>query len=344
MAADNEGLGSVPTPDVVQSTTTETVPYTDIIVTLSTSESTAYTTITQDEEVIEMYTKYSATNIVTVTMVVPSPTPAFEPTMKRRSHKKRGCGRPSSTAPSSTPVETATPSSTSALYPIASNCPSLEEYSSACACIAGPTTLTAAPATSTEIVTVTERSAVPSTSTSIVIVVVSSTIIESGSQTITVTVPGGVYQTTTTVTSTSTPAPPTQTAHLAIEGAGPNGGKLLKVANGYLIPESTPSPNPQEFLLTTAGGQPVLASDPSVKLYLRSPTTTVALLYFETESNAVQNGDTALTCNVPDDGYLACSAPSRGMSVMLNCGAYLYLATPTASIFGCNPVKFKLSA
>lgn len=287
-----------------------------------------------------MFTQYSATSTVTVTDVVTAPTQGIEPTMKRRSHNKRGCRpRSSSTAAPSTPIPTATPSSTSASYPIASNCPSLEEYSSACGCIAGASTITADPAISTEIVTVTESTPVPSTSTSVVTVIVTSTAVEPGSQTITVTVPGGVWQTTTTVTSTSTPAPPIQTAYLVLESSAVT-GKYLKATNGYLQFETTPEANHQKFLLTTAGGQPVLTNNPSIKLYL--PTLNpIAVLYFETEIQARRNNDTPVTCEVSADGYLVCTTPTR--TVMLRCGAYLYLATPEAAAAECTPAKFKVS-
>ena len=51
---------------VPPATATVTVPYTDIIVTLSTTESTSYETTTSYEEVLETVTAYSATSIATV--------------------------------------------------------------------------------------------------------------------------------------------------------------------------------------------------------------------------------------------------------------------------------------
>jgi hypothetical protein len=112
------------------------------------------------------------------------------------------------------------------------------------------------------------------------------------------------------------------------------------VNNGYLQFEWTSDTNTQKFLLTTAGGQPVLADDPSIKLYLHT-SSPIAVLYFETEIKALQNNDMPVTCEVSAAGYLVCSTSTR--PVMLRCGAYFYLATPGAAVGTCTPIKFKVS-
>ncbi|KAJ4292313.1 hypothetical protein N0V88_005945 [Collariella sp. IMI 366227] len=250
--------------DVVLSTTTATVLYTDIIVTPSTTLYTDYATETSYAEVVETATGYSATSVATVTEVVTAPTSPVQSSapVKRRSHKKRGCQPRSSSVLSST-TSSATPSA-------APNCADLAEYSSACSCInaaSSAITVTTSIPGATEVVTVTESSTVASTSPSAVTVVVSSTVVVPATTTVTTTVTG-LFKTTITVTSTTTPVPPTQTAYLVATG-GLAKDKYLKVANGYLQYDygNAGVSVAERFNILTAGGPLSLASNPEFKLY-----------------------------------------------------------------------------
>ncbi|KAL2135487.1 hypothetical protein VTI74DRAFT_8346 [Chaetomium olivicolor] len=180
--------------ETVLSTTTLTVPYTDIIVPVSTSVSTNYVTSTSYTEVVQTVTEYSSTSVATVTQVVSR--------LANRAVWRRGkCG----TKPSATSTVLST--SSAAPFPIASNCPSLEEYSSACVCIlAASSTATVTEPVPSSIVTVTETSTVPLTSTAVVNVVVPTTVVMPATSTITTTTTE-IFQTTTTITSTVIPSP-----------------------------------------------------------------------------------------------------------------------------------------
>jgi len=343
---------TLPPDDILSTTTTTTVPYTDVIVTISTTESTSYATSTSYAEVVETVTAYSSTRITTVTEVVTAPTPGPEPTMKKRSPKKRGCNKTTSSlstastpdasasslvpdATSSTAEPTVT-SSTSALYPVASNCASLEEYSSACSCInavSSTATLTMSLPGFTDVVTVTESSAIPTTSTSVVTVVVSSTITVPATTTITATTTG-LFETTTTVTTTTTPVPPTQTAYLQLQG-GPRTGKYLAVVAQYVQWSSTATTGTDLIKLITAGGQPSLAADNSKKLFLHSASSKVGVLYFETDAQAGSFGDQAVNCKIDGD-LVTCVSPVNGLNKLLQCGAYVYLASQDFTQASCN--------
>jgi hypothetical protein len=354
----------------VLSTATVTVPYTDIIVTLSTTESTSYETTTSYEEILETVTVYSATSITTVTEVATAPTAGF--VKKRSIKKKRGCSKTSSqistestpeatstpdatptestpeatstsdaTLTESTPETTSTPdatSSTSALFPVASNCADLAEYSSACACInavSSTVTVTATPAASTEVTTVTESSAIPSTSTSVVTVVVSSTVVVPAETTLTAT-STGLYQSTVTVTSTTTPVAPTQTAYWKLFN-----NRFLSVNGQYGQYNYSTTTIPTKLVVLTAGGQVALASDPTQKMYVRTPTINYGVLWFQADG-AVGSTDKVVTCTLAGD-MVSCNAPSTTFDTLYNCGAYIYLGKATWVQPGCIIVKPQLS-
>ncbi len=338
-------------PDLVTSTNTVTVPYTDIIVTVSPTELTSYATSTSYAEVVETVTAYSATSITTVTEVVTAASAGTQPTKRKRGrgHRKRDCKPSSSSLPTaSTPAVTPSPSATettsssaepavtsssSALYPIASNCPSFEEYSSACSCInavsGGTTTITIEFPTGTTWVDVTESAAVPSTSTSVVTVVVSSTVVVPATTTVTTTTTG-VFQSTTTVTSTTTPVAPTQTAYLSIND-GTSAGKYVVLTGVKLIYSSDATAGTLLFAFPTAGGQPALA-DGTRKMYVDSNFIVGnqgSSLIMQTDAVVSANAwYKPVTCDIDGD-IVTCSAPSVGASLMYLCGTYIYLAKPT---------------
>lgn len=341
------------------STATVTVPYTDMFVTLSTTESTSYETTTSYEEILETVTAYSATSIATVTEVATAPTAGF--VMKRSIKKRRGCGKissristestpeatstPDATLTESTPETTSTPdaaSSTSALFPVASNCADLAEYSSACACInavSSTVTVTATPAASTEVTTVTESSAIPSTSTSVVTVVVSSTVVVPAETTLTAT-STGVYQSTVTVTSTTTPVAPTQTSYWKL----PNPAtipRFLSVNNQYAQYNYSTTTVPTKLVVLTAGGQVALASDRAQKMYVRTPTVNYGVLWFQADAAAGPT-DKVVTCTLAGD-VVSCNAPSTPFDTLFSCGAYIYLGRSTWVQSGCTIVKPQLS-
>ncbi|KAG7292162.1 hypothetical protein NEMBOFW57_002197 [Staphylotrichum longicolle] len=326
-------------------TITVTVPYTDVIVTTSTTESTSYATSTSYAEVVETVTAYSATSIATVTEVVTAATKR----RRGRGHRKRGCKPSSSSVPTATtPAVTPSPSTTettssstepavsspsSAPYPIASNCPSLEEYSSACSCInavsGATTTITVAFPTGTTWVDVTDSAIVPPTSTSVVTVVVPSTVVVPAVTTVTATTTG-VFQSTTTVTSTTTPVAPTQTAYLSVND-GTSAGKYVVLTGVKMVYSADATAGTLLFALPAAGGQPALA-DGTRKMYIDSNfivSNQGSPLMMQTDTLASASAYyKPVTCDIHGD-MVTCVAPSVGASLMYRCGTSIMLAKPT---------------
>lgn len=325
------------------STSTATVSYTDIIVTTTTTSSTHHETSTAYTDITETVTDYSATNVATITETVTAPIAAIE-TLKNRNHKRRSCGKPSSTAPSSPPPVTAT--STTALYPIASHCRNLRDYSSACSCInavAGTTTVTNS-ASPTEVETITESIAIPSTSTSVVSVVITSTTVVPVTTTVTSTTTG-VFQTTTTVTSTVTPVAPSQTSYLiAIDG--PAEGKYLIADAGGLTYDTTGAgvSAATRYVISPGGGPISPAGKEHIKLYIPRDSRTSGRVTWLADSVAQRGGSSLVTCTL-DAGLVSCTAPGKGFDRMYNCGLFFYMATPnwTEGGPGCRPIKFRMS-
>ncbi|KAK5662276.1 hypothetical protein OQA88_8182 [Cercophora sp. LCS_1] len=359
----------MPSVEVIFSTTTTTVPYTDIIVSVSTTPETSIETSTSYFNVVKTVSEYSATRVATQTAVVTA-----QHVKKRGAHKRRGCRKPSATsslpvssagvsssvassasasasasasvsASASAPASSSTsqaPSSTA--YPIASNCPTLEEHSSACACIfavESTSTVTEIASATISVVTVEESSAVPSVSVTVSTLVVPTTIVEPAITTITTTTTG-IWEATTTATSIV--APPTATSYVVL-GNGPRTGRYLTVVSDYIQYDL----NNQgvsvgaKFNLPTPSGQPTLNSNPSMKWILRSASSHVGVLGLGTDETVTTRGDIPVTCNVDENGVVTCTAPSKGFTRMWNCGAYMYLSSPNWAQGGCTEITFKMS-
>ncbi|KAK4185358.1 hypothetical protein QBC35DRAFT_17309 [Podospora australis] len=232
-----------PPPHIFSSFVDVTVYYTDSTISASTTTVTEYETLTSWEEVVETVAHYSGTSISTVTEVVTA-TPTLSPVKRRRKRggcrpktstvsttseastsetstlEETSIAEPSVTeTPTTEPSVTETSAtetsatetssieastSSAASWPIAPNCPSYEEYSSACSCIYAESTATRIVSASTPVVwttiTYTVSSAIAvETSTSVVTSVVTSTEVAESIRTVTVTTTG-LFETTTTVT------------------------------------------------------------------------------------------------------------------------------------------------
>ncbi|KAJ4288284.1 hypothetical protein N0V88_007476 [Collariella sp. IMI 366227] len=309
--------------------------YSDIIVTLSTSSSTAYKTSTSYAEVLETVTEYSATSVVTVTVTAPV---VIEPASKRANKRRGGC-KPkttttliTSTLPATTEVPTTTevPSTTKipttpslpGITPIASGCFNLENYSSACSCIyavSSTATITYAPGAPTEVVTITETSTVQSTSTSVITVVVSSSVIVPVTTTATETVTD-VYHTTTTVTSTSVSAPLATYILVNKEDSLP---RYLTNVNGNAVRDPGRSGlkvAEQISGLSPNGGQLWLTDAPTWKLAVRAYSNMYGLLIFTT-GDRPQGTEVAFTCTAYPTGAVSCEEPTRGYDTFYAQGA-----------------------
>jgi hypothetical protein len=276
----------------------------------------------------ERTTIYSPTIVETVTSTV---TRGAEVTVVPKMKKRGRCGtRTSSLTSSSEPAEPATTSISAPLFPTAYNCLSLEEYSSACACITAVDTtisVTADAPVATSTVPATVSVAVPSTSMSTVTQVdttttfVYSTLTVAGNH---VTVP---TTTTTTVTSTSLILAPTQTAHLVIGPSNFKGMPLGIETWGYL--SYMPNVTPADIVFTVDGGQPYLASDPSRKLWGWWPTALHAGIPFITDAEAKASHADRVICSVGQDGQIACRTEPNNLTVIVGCNAMISMNSAT---------------
>ncbi len=218
-----------PIADVVFATHTASVSYTDIVVSFTIDISTAVQTVTVPSVVSQTQTEtvFYPTVVKTATTTVLTNSPSATSLAPQRRDEKRYRCRPKTSG---------TLSSALALFPIASNCPSLEDYSSACACITAVSTtlsVTLPAETSTSTTDTTVSVAISSTSLSSVTSVVTSTAY--------VTTPTTVTQTVTTPTTTTSSATATVTlvpggpcvANPACAPAGFNIDYYKNVAGGY---------------------------------------------------------------------------------------------------------------
>lgn len=317
-------------------TETATVPYTDIVVSLTTQVSTSVRTVTIPTQYFETLTIYSPTIVETATSTVTRGAPVtLAPKIKRRGR----CGpKTSSLTASSEPAEPSTTSTTSApLFPTAYNCPSLEDYSSACACItAVDTTLpvTADAPVVTSVIPATVSVAVPSTAVSTVTRVDTSTAYVYS----TVTVSRQTTRpttTTTTVTSTSLVIAPTQTAQLVI-GSGNYKGKLIDVEPNRGTVEYMPNTTPANIVFNVGGGQPYLAGNPSVKLWATWPGARDSSISFLTDAQARSSLSQPVICSVGQDGQLTCHTQPGNLSVFAGCNAVIWMNLATWETPECS--------
>ncbi|KAK3326014.1 hypothetical protein B0H66DRAFT_145448 [Apodospora peruviana] len=353
-------------PETVYSTATHEVPYTDITIEISTVVETVYQTTTSYAVVQETVTEYTTTNVVTeVTTVTVGATslPVGTKNKKKKKKKRGACHHSTSAMPSSTVVESSTPpsssvpltsstvptSSTAALpLPIASNCPSLEEYSSACSCIYAVTstsTYTEVPRPSTSATTLTVSSAILSTSVSVMTEYVTVTVPEAATTTLTSTVSTNLA---TTTRSTSTTSPPPAVTSFMVLANGLRAGRYLTLVSGYLQYDinNVGVAVAVRFVVPPSGGgggQIVLVSDPSMKMVSRQTSLQVGVLAFENDATSIPAGNPAVTCT-NTAGIVACAIPGRGFTVVYSCGAYLYIGSPSWAQSGCTVVDFRLSA
>ncbi|KAK3393988.1 hypothetical protein B0H63DRAFT_459654 [Podospora didyma] len=337
-------LTSTPPVDVAFATATTTVEYTEIIVSLTTTTSTYESLVTSYTDVFETTTEYTTTQ---VNLVTTTTTPSVGiPAKKKRDGKKarRGACKPSSALSSSASSSAAEVSSTlpAPLFPIASNCPSLEEYSSACACINAVSTtsvVTEPAAVSTSTIYETVSSAIPSTSVSAVTVAVTTVIVKPATSTLTSTIQTG---TATTSTVVSTAAAPVQTAQLIINSGPRASYRLIRnAANGYIAFGTGTGTNIAIF--PSSGQQPYLSGQPGWKLYLYNLTTGYGPITFLPDAQ-VTASHSVVTCSFSGStGIVGCQS-SNGYFTIFQCGTYMYMAPPSWIYAGCTAVDIKVAS
>ncbi len=322
-----------PSVDVILETTTATVSYTDIIVSLTTKTFVVDETVTVSADLYETVTAYS-TVVATVTTIAPleAPSSTLVPEKMKKRTQRRGCrGSTTSSEPTVPSSSTIAP-----LFPIASNCPSREEYSSACACISAvATTQTVTGAVSTVVSaipeTVTDK--IPFTSVSTVDLVVTEAVTATATATLTVTVTSSLPGTTTVTVHLS----PTQSSAVYVTSPWGQGNSLGW--NGGIVGASN-NADPNVIGFVTAGGQPWLVSDPAHKLFACDGSSYYGAnpqwraVEFETDDRA--SDCQPITCTVATDGQLSCQTTTGiTLTKFMSCYWGMYIATADYTSGSC---------
>ncbi|OIW33699.1 hypothetical protein CONLIGDRAFT_640798 [Coniochaeta ligniaria NRRL 30616] len=332
--------------DPILSTTIDTSTYTDIIISTSTVYSTLEETSTSYDTISETATAYTTTVVNTLTTTVAAPT-----VVKRDTKKRRGCQpKPSSSSTVSSSPATSTESSTassttsaSTLFPLATNCPSLEEYSSACACLE-PTPVTEYAPAITSIIHETESATVESTTETVITLAVTTVIVQPASTTLTSTLTT-LTSSTTTATQTSTPSPAVPQTFGLVLNDGANAGKPAVTAGAapaYTFQWASAG-TPTQIGLTSPNTTPFLAANSGYMMYVRMSTSSYGIVFFTTPAYVGSSSYTwaQVTCSLePTTLVMSCTTPG-GLARFLQCGTNFYMANPTTTPGGCVEVHLK---
>lgn len=298
-------------------------------------------TATAPTQVVE--TSYTTTVVSTVTTTVTSAAVVPSVTVLRRGKLGRRCAPGQSTASSSTEPSSTEPSS-SVSFPLASDCPNVEAYFSACACISAAATtqtVTAPASTVTSIIPATVSTAIPSTSVSTVILLHTSTV------TVTSTVVSTLLaatSTTTTQTVTTTPVAPTQTGQVVVGGTSKTQGKIVElwITGGPLnyvsyaganVPHLTPA-----TIVFKNGKQPARADKPAQLLWADVGINALAFL----DGNGNDYGLTPITCNIGAGNTVTCQDPTGLINTIYDCSGTLVLSTNPTPYSGCDAVTWTI--
>ncbi|KAK4457566.1 hypothetical protein QBC42DRAFT_236080 [Cladorrhinum samala] len=338
-------------PDVVFSTSTVTVPYTDIIISTSTAYSTVLEEATSYTEVPQTVTEFTATRVSTEIVEATPPAVTFLRKRHAKVKKRGGCkprSKPSTTSteePSTTSTEE--PSTTSTEEPSttssASNCIDLEQYSSACSCIGAASDatqiVTLTDAAPTSLITETVASTGPaSISTSVITVIVTETQTQLATATATTTlqtIKDSVETATSTVPATIAP---TVTAIIRTNPLN----RLVTVAGQYVQYDYGNTGVGAKFQVVASSGRVSLIDMPSYTLWLRTPTVNYGVLWVQPAESAGAT-DRAVTCVPDSQGNLSCATADGVYNNIFSCGAYMYLGKPTWVQGGCTKVIFTLT-
>ncbi|KAM7196207.1 hypothetical protein V8F33_006319 [Rhypophila sp. PSN 637] len=317
------------------------------------------------------------TSYMTSTTVVS--TASAGTTLRKRRKKRRGVCKPKSSSSlssvsstlseassSETPVSTSTSQASSteeslsptssfsstALFPTATDCPSLEEYSSACACIhavSSASTITDVASTATSVTTTTVSTEIPSvtetTTTMLVSTVVVTTVVTTSTSTF-------LTDTTTitTVTSTVVPAPPaaSQTAALRVLAPAALAGRRLTTSGNptALSIQNNDNAAGTALVLPTwtnaSGMQLLLASSPNLRLYGQNNSSVRQRLIFVTSGTAAGSGHNAIMCRVDAGQTLTCTRINNGWTRLIQCANEVYIASPTYVNAACTELTLRV--
>ncbi|KAM0425497.1 hypothetical protein ACHAPT_009286 [Fusarium lateritium] len=142
-------------------------------------------------------------------------------------------------------------------------------------------------------------------------------------------------------TTTSEAPPPTVTAKLTFNQGGGPVTRQIKVNSKYLVHDLV---SPDSFIVIREGGTVRLASDPSKKVVIYNSSSSVGVFYVMTDEEAATTGHLEVTCRLGENDTVRCQESSRGLTEILQCGAYIYLAAPSFNQASCNRINGNLRA
>ncbi|KAM7212827.1 hypothetical protein V8F06_011773, partial [Rhypophila decipiens] len=326
-------------PDLVLSTFTLTVPYTDIIISTSTAYSTVQETTTSHVQVPQTVTEFTATRVATETVQATAPAVTFLKKRKRGACKPKSSSLLSSVTTTSREEPTTTEPATTTSAP---NCINLEQYSSACRCIGAVSdatqtaTLTDAAPTSFVIETVT-TTAPAFTSTSVITVLV--TEIQTQLATTTATTTLQTIQDTVETATTTLPGviAPTVTAYFRTSPLN----RLITTSGQYVQYDYGNTGVGAKIQVISSSGRVSLVDKPNDTLWVRTPAASYGVLWFQQTPGATGT-DLPVTCKPDNAGTLSCATENGQFNTIFSCGAYMYLGKPTWVQAGCTKVVFTL--
>ncbi|KAK4456705.1 hypothetical protein QBC42DRAFT_53604 [Cladorrhinum samala] len=326
---------------------TSTSTYTDvvIVVTTSTTYSTAEETSTIYETVHSTATEYTTTVTNTVSTAVTA-LPAVS-TLKKKKLRRRGQCKPitgTTTASPTTTTAISAPSDEPIIPP--SECENFSEWSSACACLdlGTVTESTGVPATwvKDEIVTV----SAPSTTGTVVTVGVTTVVVKPATTTLVSTLSTQTVA-ITTVTSTIVPAPPVPTSFRIMLDSGSSAGQYLSLYDGSAPLGLIAADTGMQFYLPLGGDTLSMGSDNSFIMYVSVQGAEYGPVYFSPPSSVFSDFSKA-TCRLdPDTLIVSCSVPGlvAPLDSFKSCGNVIMLTTPTMNQGGCRgPIQMKAVA
>lgn len=321
--------------DVALETTTSTLSYTDIIIEVSTTESTALETSTSYASLFETETAYTTTvtktdqAITTSVWNHPNPNPVQKRDVRKK-HRRRGCSAHPTSAVmvSSTQVSSVMPSATPLSSVPQSACTDSAQLYSACSCINAISTVslvTESASESTSTVHETISTTLTETSTSVVTIAITTVIVQPMTTTLVSTLQTGTT-TTTTSTATEISIAPIQTAKATFNAERNNQRHFLVNANGGVNHDLTLGTS---IGWIVDGGSPYLEWNPAMTMWLRSVSITSGVVYFQTAEQARVNSDgVPVTCSVDRaTGVVSCLS-GNGFSTFTMCGGWIYMTVP----------------
>jgi hypothetical protein len=88
--------------------------------------------------------------------------------------------------------------------------------------------------------------------------------------------------------------------------------------------------------------QPVLASNPNLRLYGQNNSSVRQRLIFVTAGTAAGAGHNAITCRVDAEQRVTCTRSNNGWTRLIQCANDVYIAAPTYVNAACTELTLRV--